>query len=307
MLSHKFYKTIKTIDEKYFFKILKKLKFFLTRIKFYAYFTLERLLLIHAIYWKRKINFQFLNGDQFNKVRKQRSKEMLLLLKKQILKSDKKKTFKLLEIGSYLGQSTELLGNCLKENCKDFLIISIDPYKSYASPDEQKTNSVVYRASKKIHKIYYYFLHNISLQSWRNNFIHIRKDSKDGLLLLRSLKLSFDFIYIDGSHYYEVVKNDFLQGKKLLKKDTNYQGTLCGDDYEFDGRNYKKFNLTKNEFAIFLNKNKHVDCTSLRTPKKNGGGAGGGSISFHPGITKLFLEVKDTIKKSNSGFWTLKN
>jgi predicted O-methyltransferase YrrM len=273
------------------------LKFIFTRIKIYSYAAFERLLLIKAIYCKEKINFKFLYSNQ---LKNERAKEMGLLLKKAILKSNKKDIFKILEIGSYLGESTELFGKILEKKKRDFLIISVDPYQSYSTTKDQEINSVANRMSKKINKIYFYFLHNISLQNWKNNFIHIRKNSKEALLLLDKLNLSFDFIYIDGSHYYKDIKNDFILSKKILKKNSNYQGILCGDDYEFESKNYKKLNLTKKEFIKFLNKNIEVDYVSLR--KSNGE-----TISFHPGITKFFSEVKDTIQRKNSGFWFLKN
>ena len=284
---------IKLIDEKFFFKIIKFLYFIIKKI--YSVFNV--FLLVKRIYFNEKINSLFFGNYQ---LKKGKAKEIKLLLKKQILKSSEKDTFKFLEIGSYLGNSTEFFGKILEESKRNFLIISIDPYKFYSSLQDTKKESTIKKMSEQINKIYFAFLYNIGLQNWRDNFLHIRKDSKKGLLLLQELKLFFDFIYIDGSHYYKDIKNDFILSKKIIKKRANYQGIICGDDYEFEIANHKQINFSKIKFIQFLEKNKNSDYVVL----KNNNGK---NIGFHPGITKFFSEIKDTIERKNSGFWILKN
>ena len=52
--------------------------------------------------------------------------------------------------------------------------------------------------------------------------------------LLKKLNIRIDFCYIDGSHYYEGIKNDYNNFNSILKKDESYEGCICGDDYELD-------------------------------------------------------------------------
>ena len=61
--------------------------------------------------------------------------------------SERKRKFILVEIGTYLGESLELWGDILEQKLKNnFLVISIDPYKYYAS----KADSDYHFSKKKI-------------------------------------------------------------------------------------------------------------------------------------------------------------
>ena len=55
----------------------------------------------------------------------------------------------------------------------------------------------------------------------------LRGDSSNCLSNFKSN--SFDFIYIDGDHKYEKVKEDLREAKRLIKKDN---ALICGDDLE---------------------------------------------------------------------------
>lgn len=55
----------------------------------------------------------------------------------------------------------------------------------------------------------------------------IRAEAKDFLPLLKDDV--FDFIYIDGDHKYENVKNDIVHAKRLINKKI---GVICGDDLD---------------------------------------------------------------------------
>ena len=66
----------------------------------------------------------------------------------------------------------------------------------------------------------------------------------------------------------------------------------------------KYLDITESEFVKILNNNKSTDYIFLKTKsginKKN-------KIGFHPGLTLFFSEIKDNIKKFDSGFWKKKN
>jgi hypothetical protein len=233
---------------------------------------------------------------------KDRETIMKQKLNEQISKFKKtdQKIFLFLEIGSYLGESLKMFGNILDKQLNNYLIISIDPFKKYASDIDIKDKTVVRDMSNKVEKIYFYFLNNISTYNFREKFIHIRKSSKEGFELLKQLKLNFDFIYLDGSHYYDDIKKDYLVSKDLLKDYDNYKGLLSGDDYEFSVDEYDKCFETKNNFLKFLNEKKDYDYLYIK--KKDGN-----LIGFHPGLSLFFSEVQDKIIKTNSGYWYLDN
>lgn len=228
------------------------------------------------------------------------------LISQQINKFKKnrkdKDNFVLIEIGSLIGASIEVWGNELNRKIKNFTIISIDPYEDYLNQNDKKKYKSLQIRSNNTNKLYKYFLHNNSLLDYRKNIIHIRDYSKTGLQRLLSLRIKSDFIYIDGAHDYENVKEDLRLSKKLIHQSKKYKGTICGDDYSITDNEYKKFGLSKKEFLNLLNKNKHKELITLsmkwRRQFKN--------IDFHPGITYLFAKSKDKFYQLKDGLWKLK-
>jgi|TARA_B100001741_G_scaffold216638_1_gene179515 hypothetical protein len=233
---------------------------------------------------------------------KEREKIMREKLEQQISKFKKtnQKIFLLLEIGSYMGESLKMFGNTLDKNLDNYLVISIDPYKKYASDNDIKNETAVSIISNKIEKVYFYFLNNLSKYNFRENFIHIRKNSIEGLELLIKLKLNFDFIYIDGSHYYNDIKKDYLMSKDLLKNYDGYKGLISGDDYELSTDEYDRFYKSKEDFLNFLKENTNFDYLHIKNKEGN-------LVGFHPGISLFFSEIKDRIIKTKSGYWYLDN
>ena len=63
-------------------------------------------------------------------------------------------------------------------------------------------------------------------------------------------KLKFDFIYIDGSHYYDDVLNDAQEGFKILKENSY----MLFDDYDWNYYKYGKNPI--NAIYLFLKLNK---------------------------------------------------
>ena len=247
---------------------------------------------------RKKIDFKTLYYGKLKGSEKASHMEKLLLSQIERFKKTGQEKFMLLEIGTYMGESLELFGNILNKNLRNYLIVAIDPYSEFASEKDIERKNVNYEMSKEIEKIYLYYLHNVSLMNWRENMIHIRKNSSEGLKLVQDLKLSWDFIYIDGSHYYEGIKHDFLKSKELIKKIDNYKGIISGDDFELEINECKKYGYSKDEFKKFLQDKKEVDYLIM---EKNKG------LGFHPGITLYFSEINDTITKTQSGFWYLDN
>ena len=245
----------------------------------------------------------------YGQLQKKRINDMIETLNAQIknFKQHKiKENFIFVEIGSYLGESLKLFGNEIHKNIKNYLLISIDPYSTIEKEKDiginnHKQTNTVNLMDKNMSKIYNYFSNNVSNYSFKNNHFHLKTTSNNAFNILKMFNIKVDFCYLDGSHYYENIKNDYINYLSILKNQSNYSGIICGDDYELDLKDCEKyFNMTKNDFLKILEKNKKNDYIFLKTKeginKKN-------KIGFHPGITLFFSEITDNIKKYNSGFW----
>ena len=186
----------------------------------------------------KKISFHHLGYGQLSN---ERSVEMKNCLKQQInlFKKSKRDIFIFLEIGSYLGESLETYGKILAEELKDnFLMISVDPYGLYLN--------------KSMNMIYMYFINNISKTKFKNNFTHLRMESKKGYDLLNKLNIKLDFCYVDGSHYYKHIKFEIENFNKILVNNSEYKGFICGDDCEISYEDLiKKVDKKKNRRIIF--------------------------------------------------------
>lgn len=256
---------------------------------------IEKYLIFYYFFQKKKIDFKFLGYGQLSRYRVQ---DMKMAIEQQIFKFKKnkiRKTFLLLEIGSYLGESLELWGDLLQSHNVDFQIVSIDPYMPWNSKEDIKDRIIYDINNKQIERIYLYYLHNLSLLKYREKIVHIRKSSNQGLNFLKDINLSFDFIYIDGSHLYENFKSDYILSKQLIFKKNDYSGLLSGDDYEVSINQFSDYKKTKEDFKKFLMENKNRDYIV------------GLPSGFHPGITLFFSETDDKIIKTKSGFWYKEN
>ena len=231
----------------------------------------------------------------------------LYLSNSKIDLEEKKRKFIFIEIGSYLGESLEMWGDMLEQKLENnFLIISIDPYIDYASdtdknyhysiPDRSthKKSTRVVKMSESMNKIYMYFMNNISIKKWRDKHLHFRMNSSEAYNALKNLNIKIDFIYIDGSHYYENYKFDLENYCKLLKTNNKYKGKMCGDDFEVSYSELLK-ELKEKDVDKILNENRNTDFLKLD------------KFQFHPGITLAMKETKNKIKKHTSGFWSMDN
>jgi predicted O-methyltransferase YrrM len=120
------------------------------------------------------------------------------------------KNMRMLEIGTYAGESTLIFSNYFKH------VTTIDPYiDNYDSNDP--TCSYI-----SLNEVYKKFLDNTKQV---DNINLIKKTSDDAILELSTEV--FDFIYIVGVHTYEQVKKDIKNYIKLINKN----GFIGGHDY----------------------------------------------------------------------------
>lgn len=109
------------------------------------------------------------------------------------------------------------------ERYPELTLFTIDPWLAYTEGDEVKSQ-------EEVDKIFEYARQTLEPY---DNCLVIRKTSMDAV---QDFKLgSIDFVFIDGNHEYEYVKEDIEEWSKIVKPG----GIICGHDYKKDdGRKY---------------------------------------------------------------------
>ena len=122
---------------------------------------------------------------------------------------------RIIEIGSYVGESTMIFADRFKE------VVSVDPFVNYDIDFDFISNGFA-----PFDKVYEQFIRNtLSIP----NIKSIRETSQNALSILKDQQ--FDMVYIDGLHTYEGVSHDIANYKTLIKPG----GFVCGHDYGWDG------------------------------------------------------------------------
>ena len=159
-------------------------------------------------------------------------------IKKEFSKNSK---LKYLEIGTFEGKSAIYI--C--ENFENIEVTCVDPFDKY-----ETIESLVKKQDMK--KIYDTFQSNIKV--FKNRITHYKISSNE--FFKKSNEL-FDIIYIDGSHYYIDVENDFKNSLNCLNKG----GIIIFDDFLWNY--YKKIEENPiNGILPFLNKQKNLKIIS---------------------------------------------
>ena len=154
---------------------------------------------------------------------------------------NKNSNLKYLEIGTFEGKSAIYI--C--ENFENIEVTCVDPFDKY-----ETIESLVKKQDMK--KIYDTFQSNIKV--FKNRITHYKISSNE--FFKKSNEL-FDIIYIDGSHYYIDVENDFKNSLNCLNKG----GIIIFDDFLWNY--YKKIEENPiNGILPFLNKQKNLKIIS---------------------------------------------
>jgi len=140
----------------------------------------------------------------------------------------KSKPVEVLEIGSWFGQgSTATFFDVLPAGSK---VVLVDSWRPYSTKTDQ--SGAPSASAKKMDCV-----PHIAINSTLERIYQLEKTGRIAATLMRSSSehglpmlqdKSFDVIYIDGSHYYDAVKRDIQQAKRLIKD----EGLICGDDLD---------------------------------------------------------------------------
>lgn len=211
-----------------------------------------------------------------------RKPHMRKLIETEILKQGSKNSFKVLEMGTWAGNSAILWADAIKEKgVKDGLVVCVDSWESYItekySAGVNKASLIMDRAARK-GKIFKLFLHNIRTSGHGDIIKPFKGFTYE---VLPSLKSGFfDFVYVDASHLYSGAVHDLRWAIKLVRP----EGIICGDDLE----------LQKKDIDIAqAEKHKEKDLVICSVTGKE----------YHPGITLAVDEVFGDQVTCQDGFW----
>jgi len=148
--------------------------------------------------------------DQFYEMRSSEQKEGLEQMIEWINNISPTSEMSIIEIGSYIGESTLMFADNFKE------VISVDPYVNDYDQNDLACSYAPFD------KVYHQFLNNtLSIP----NIKSIRDTSQNAFSILKEQQ--WDAVYIDGSHTLEGVHYDMTHYKTLIKPG----GFVCGHDY----------------------------------------------------------------------------
>lgn len=151
----------------------------------------------------------------------------------QILIDQKRKEggeeeFRVLEIGTWAGQSAILWGTELVRSGYPGKVYCIDPWTPFSYGSQNGVNNVTQLMDKvaRRDKIFPLFWHNVKSSGLADFILPLRCKSTDILPCFKPN--SFDLVFIDGSHTYLQFLNDLTLAIPLVRQ----SGFICGDDLE---------------------------------------------------------------------------
>jgi len=200
-------------------------------------------------------------------------------------RADKKEAFRVLEIGSWGGQSTLLWATAIKEYAGgNGTVVCIDPWAYYDGLYMDAGLSYYPRimtAAMRKDRIYQLFQHNIRSSGYSEFVQPFRAHSGKAVPLLRDAY--FNLVYVDGSHRYEHVLDDLNKCSRVLTEG----GILCGDDLEL------QFDVIDAERTV-----KYKNTEFILDPRS-------GSY-FHPGVTFAVWDFFGGSVTAYDGFWLMR-
>ena len=130
-----------------------------------------------------------------------------------------------LEIGTWMGRgSTQIWLQALPPGSS---LLLVDAWRRYIADESVG-------ASARMDNLHHVAINSTLEQAYRAEAERgisvqvVRAPSWSFLPMLKDK--SFDVIYIDGSHYYQEVKKDFIEAKRLIRDG----GLICGDDLDLE-------------------------------------------------------------------------
>jgi len=124
------------------------------------------------------------------------------------------------EIGSWKGRSSAYMAQKIKESGKDIKFFAIDTFEG--APDNYQQNKLLREMDQSL---YFTFVDNMIKCNLTKYVFPIKLDSVAASILFEDK--SVDFVFIDGDHNYQAIKQDLEVWHRKIKKG----GILAGHDY----------------------------------------------------------------------------
>lgn len=138
-----------------------------------------------------------------------------------VRKSTDRQRIRILEVGSWAGNSLVAWDSAAQSNCDITCIDQWKPYFDGDSPPEQTINNAA-----RTGKVKALFLHNTRVCGLTNHLTILEGTSAEHLPKLQGTE--FDIVFIDGDHRYNFIVRDIRLAKPLV----TIGGVLCGDDMQ---------------------------------------------------------------------------
>jgi len=136
-----------------------------------------------------------------------------------------KPAYTVIEIGSWLGESTRFIANNLSD--KKGLVYAVDHWKGPLPSMGYEELGAYEEQKHRLPTLYEQFLSNIIHAGLCNTIIPIRMESLEAA---RQLDVIADVIYIDAAHDTESVYSDIMHWLPHVSID---RGVICGDDWSW--------------------------------------------------------------------------
>ena len=179
----------------------------------------------------------------------------------------------MLEVGSWVGHGAVNWRAEIAKLPEKGSLTCVDPWRPYHREFDLEKNPVCQIMHKALEEdeAYRLFLRNTSFGSHEVPLYHHRAT----LAEVADRLPQFDIVLIDGSHYYEDVKEDLRLARTLVKPG----GMILGDDLE------KQMDECEDGF---IEQYKHVDCW----------------LNVHPGVTAAVWETFGRVASEKGVWWT---
>lgn len=189
---------------------------------------------------------------------------------------------RVLEIGSWAGGSAVTLAMILKGHAPPGgKLLCVDLWGKW-EPVPPEAEYVYHAMAEAANSgvIFPLFTHNIATSGVSDTVIVARGNSLEVLPLLRDE--AFDFIFVDGSHFYSIAKEDLISAKRLLR----VGGIMTGDDLEMP------LSMVDQETAYRFREHDYI--VDPKTQRH-----------FHPGVTLAVGEIFGEVSE-REGLWAVR-
>lgn len=191
--------------------------------------------------------------------------------------------FRILEVGSWAGQSASLWASELKDSGRTGCVFCVDAWKPFVKAEHigQETSLKLMNRALARDRIFSLFWHNTCTQGLADVIIPLRGWSHEILPCLRENII--DFAFIDASHAYSDVLQDLRRAAPLIKEG----GVICGDDLE----------MQKDEVDVaFAMAHREQDFVQEPNTLR----------SYHPGTCMAVADFFGRRVSAYDGFWIMR-